>query len=130
MTYKDLAIKILTSDAEFFDQGVDEKVLLGLVNNETCLCPKQLDLEITPYRCLPCELEVFKINGQDADVDDFGTSCGSGDCMEGTCHREFCPNTNPTNDVLRKYKITESQFYQICDELAEKLYVDDCGWCS
>lgn len=130
MTYKDLAIKILNSNSEFFDQEIDEKTLLCLIKTETDACPKQLDLEITPFRCVPCELDVFKINGQDADVDDFGTSGWNGNCMEGTCHHEFCPNIKPTNDVLHKYNITESQYYQICDNLVDELYVGSCGWCS
>ena len=130
MTYKDLAIKILSSDAEFFNKEIDGNVLIELMNTETDVCPKQLDLEITPFRCVRCELEVFKINGQNADLDDFGRSGWKGNCMEGTCHHEFCPNIKPSNDVLNKYNITESQYYQICDNLVDKLYVGNCGWCS
>ena len=89
----------------------------------------KLELEIKPYSALPCALEVFKINGQDADLEDFGSTCTCGDCMLSECCSDF-EKIKPTNEVLQKYGISGSQFYQICDELKEELHVAYCGWCS
>ena len=33
-----------------------------------------LNIDIKPYSALPCELEVFRINGIKADIDDFGNN--------------------------------------------------------
>ena len=136
MTYKDLAIKILCSDTEFLEKEVSGQELLNIVSNSDSLDNSdnldnsdKLELEIQPYRGLPCAVDVFKINGQDADSGDFGSTYSCGDCMLGECCSHF-KNIKPTNDVLKKYNITEVQFYQICDELKEKLHVDNCGWCS
>ena len=124
MTYKDLAIKILNLDTDFLNKEVSEQELFNLVDNSD-----KLDLEIETYYALPCSLEVFKINGKDADLEDFGTTCTCGDCMLSECCSEF-EKIKPTSEVLQKYGISGSQFYQICAELKEKLHVEYCGWCS
>lgn len=124
MTYKDLAIKILNLDTDFLNKEVSEQELFDLVDNSD-----KLDLEIQTYYALPCSLEVFKINGQDADLEDFGSTCTCGDCMLSECCSDF-KKIKPTSKVLQKYRISGSQFYQICDELKEKLHVEYCGWCS
>lgn len=35
----------------------------------------------------------------------------------------------PAKEVLHKYNITEEEYYKICDELEDKLYVGHCEWC-
>lgn len=125
MTYKDLAIKILNLDTDFLNKEVSEQELFDIIGDSS----DKLELEIEPYSALPCALEVFKINGQDADIEDFGSTYVCGDCMLSECCSDF-NNIKPTNEVLQKYHISGSQFYQICDELKEKLHVNNCGWCS
>ena len=88
-----------------------------------------LNLVIETYQCLPCSVSKFTINGKDADLEDFGSTCTCGDCMLSECCSEF-EKIKPTSEVLQKYGISGSQFYQICAELKEKLHVEYCGWCS
>lgn len=88
-----------------------------------------MELEIRPYRCLPCSLEVFKINGIVALEEDFGEKDIYGDCMECECHCEFKP-TLPTSDILSRYGICVEEYAEICEELKDALYVSACGWCS
>lgn len=125
MTYKDLAIKILNLDTDFLNKEVSEQELFDLIDNSDTL-----DLEIKSYSALPCSLEVFKINGQDADVYDFGEGCSDGSCMEGACCHKFFVNENPDNKVLEKYGITEAEYFYIAEELSSRLYVVGCGLCS
>ena len=93
-----------------------------------------MELVIEPFDALPCELEVFTINGKDADSFDFGmTSDHKEDCDDeivayGCYNRYFEPNP-PAKEVLHKYNITEEEYYKICSELEDKLYVGSCGWC-
>ena len=35
----------------------------------------------------------------------------------------------PTKEVLDKYNITDKEYYNICNELEDKLCVGSCGWC-
>lgn len=89
-----------------------------------------MTLEIKPFHGLPCELEVFTINGINADVDDFGKVIfNHGSCMENECGCEFQYKL-PTDDVIAKYGITLDEYGEITSELNDKLYVYRCGWCS
>ena len=96
--------------------------------------------EIKPYYALPCELEVFTINGIKADKNDFGTSGDNpdpwddsdyGDDIEtwGCKNYIFIPNTKPQEGVLERYGITFEEWKEICDQLECKLHVGTCGWC-
>ena len=89
----------------------------------------KLEYTIEPYQCLPCSLSKFEINGIRADVEDFGETNVSGDCMEGTCHSWFTPKL-PVYEVLHKYGINLDGYSKICEDLEDKLYVGGCGWCS
>ena len=90
-----------------------------------------MELIIEPYNALPCELDIFTINGKSADSSDFGEvydhdkesaeTYGCGDMR-------FEPQS-PTKEVLAKYNITEEEYNKICDELEDKLCVGSCGWC-
>ena len=71
----------------------------------------------------------FTFEQFNADLEDFGSTCTCGDCMLSECCSDF-KKIKPTSKVLQKYRISCSQFYQICDELKEKLHVEYCGWCS
>ena len=91
-----------------------------------------MKLIIKPYRALPCSLEVFTINDQSADVDDFGTCRDTWRAMAEPCgcgRMEFIPDMANANKCMAKYGITLEQFYDICDELKSKLYVGQCRWC-
>jgi hypothetical protein len=84
---------------------------------------------IQPYEYFPCSLEIFTINGIKACIEDFGETVVAGSCMENNCSCEFQAGES-TKEVLDKYKITQEEFYNICEELESKLYVFSCGLCS
>ena len=91
-----------------------------------------MKLTIKPYRSLPCELEIFTINGIDAYQGDFGTAKDTRLDIApdyGCGRREFIPDRNNASDCMKKYNITIDEFNQICDELEDKLYVGTCCWC-
>lgn len=90
-----------------------------------------MTLEIRHLRNLPCELEIFKINGIDADQEDFGEgSSNLGNVFSNGCSHKFIPYKRPTEAVLSKYGITEDEYSEICDKLEDELYVSACGLCS
>ena len=88
-----------------------------------------MKVEIEPYRCLPCSLQHFEINGVRAFLCDFGDTTIGGDCMDNSCHCSFSMKL-PTDEVLERYGITLKEYGEVCEELKEKLYVGACGWCS
>ena len=93
-----------------------------------------MELVIEPFNALPCELEIFTINGKQADSNDFGMTSNHKEDYDdeitvyGCCNMYFKPNP-PAMEVLHKYNITEEEYYKICDELKEKLSVGYCEWC-
>lgn len=92
---------------------------------------KKMEIEIKPYYALPCSLEVFTINGKEADESDFGDS---GDDSPGTAEPYGCGDHRfhgkmPTQKILDKYKISVDEYSTIVSELEEKLAVGSCGWC-
>jgi hypothetical protein len=85
---------------------------------------------IERFNSLPCSLRTFTIGGIVADEDDFGEKeFRDGNCRDNSCGCTFIPG-EPTKEVLEKYKINEEDFYNICEELVNKLYVSSCGLCS
>ena len=90
-----------------------------------------MELVIEPFNALPCELETFTINGKKASSFDFGNTFDhiNGEKeVYGCCNMYFEPNP-PAEEILHKYNITEEEYYKICDELEDKLYVGRCEWC-
>lgn len=90
-----------------------------------------MELIIKPFHSLPCELEVFTINGIAANYRDFGDVY---DHNEGTKEPYGCENMQfepklPTSDVLKHYNITVDEYNTICKELKKKLHVGKCSWC-
>lgn len=90
-----------------------------------------MELVIKPCQSLPCHLEVFTINGKDADQYDFGDIFDHNEEIRepygcGDMHFDSKP---PTKEVLDKYNITEEEYYNICNELEYELCVGSCGWC-
>lgn len=89
-----------------------------------------MELELEIYGAL-CACAKFRINGVDADADDFGRSYdASPETAEdyGCGNRKFEPKM-ATQAVLDKYKITVDDYARVAEELAEKLSFGSCGWC-
>jgi hypothetical protein len=96
-------------------------------------------IQIEPYDALPCELKTFKINGVQADKNDFGFSDSGREFALSDEDEDFlaygCPNNtfyrNETceTSVLEKYDITKEEWECICNELVCILDVGRCGWC-
>lgn len=89
-----------------------------------------MELVIKPYECL-CALSEFTINGIPADYDDFGDKYDTDRINApdyGCGNMRFIPQ-RPTEKVLTKYKITSSEYDEICDELESALSFGYCGWC-
>ena len=90
-----------------------------------------MELVIKPFHSLPCELEVFTINGITANYRDFGNTFDHNEKARkpyGCGDMQFEPKL-PTSNVLKHYNITVDEYNIICMELKNKLYVGKCGWC-
>ncbi len=86
--------------------------------------------ELEVYGCL-CETKKFVVNGIEARHEDFGYK---GDVEPENAEPYGCGNMlflpkKPSEDVLKKYNITEAEYEEICGELASKLSFGCCGWC-
>lgn len=90
-----------------------------------------MELVIKPYRELPCRLDIFSINGKDADQEDFGEVYDHDreNAEPYGCGDMYFEPEPPTKEVLDKYGITEEEYYNICNELEYKLGIGCCGWC-
>lgn len=93
-------------------------------------------LKIKP-RAAFCDLSVFSINGIEADYRDFGDKRDIAPeeadlfairpCICG--NMQFIPQ-ECRNEILKKYDITEGEYYLICQRLKEALSFGKCGWCK
>ena len=92
---------------------------------------KEMELIIKPFHALPCELEIFTINGNDSERKDFGDTYDHDIARAEPyrCGDMYFEPKPPTKEVLDKYNITEQEYYNICNELEDKLRVGSCGWC-
>ena len=89
-----------------------------------------MEYKIEPYGALPCELQVFTINGKNADYEDFGVKImRDGSCMDNECGCEFHSEL-PSSEVLAKYEITVDEYAEIARKLESELRLYNCGWCS
>lgn len=95
-----------------------------------------MELVIEPFDALPCELEVFTINGKKANSFDFGMTSDHKEDYDDDdeiaaygCYDMYFESEPPTEEVLHKYNITEKEYYDICRKLENKLHVGCCGWC-
>lgn len=90
-----------------------------------------MELVIKPYHELPCRLDIFSINGKDADQEDFGEVYDHDEenAEPYSCGDMYFEQEPPTKAVLDKYNITEEEYYYICNELEHKLGIGCCGWC-
>ena len=85
-------------------------------------------LIIKPFHALPCELEIFTINGKDSERKDFGDTYDHNEKRHYGCSDMWFESQSPTKEVLAKYNITEEEYNKICDELEGKLCVGSCEW--
>lgn len=93
-----------------------------------------MQVEIKACHALPCEDNVFNINGIEACRDYFGSMEDTDPYMAepyGCGCMEFIKSTNveDKNTAMEKYNITEEEYYKIQDMLTEIFYVGSCGWC-
>lgn len=90
-----------------------------------------MELIIKPYNSLPCELEMFTINGKTAEYRDFGSVFDHNESEKEPygCGDMYFEPKLPTSEVLQRYNITVDEYNTICIELENKLYVGKCGWC-
>lgn len=89
-----------------------------------------MKLELEIYGCL-CSTKIFRINGIEADTDDFGEKYDEEpyDAPEFGCgYMQFHPYS-PNPQVMKKYHINAQEWYEICDKLANGLSFGYCGWC-
>ena len=88
------------------------------------------NLKIEVLSCF-CGLKIFEINGIKAYSYDFGTQedIAPDDAYPYCCgDMQFIPKES-TPKVLNKYRITQAEYEQICEEL-DCLSFGECGWCE
>lgn len=90
-----------------------------------------MEVIIEPFSGLPCELEIFTINGKKANSMDFGDTYDhdTENAEPYSCGDTYFDSKPPTKEVLDKYNITKEEYYNICNKLEDKLHVGCCGWC-
>ena len=81
-------------------------------------------------------MDIFTINGIDADYEDFGEKYdrGSGYDYPNPCFDQICENMQftgipPTPGILEKYHITGGEYDEIVQKLTEGLSFGFCGMC-
>lgn len=90
-----------------------------------------MKLVVKQFKSLPCRLEVFTINGNDANYDDFGNmhDHDTKSIEPYTCVDMYFEPKHSTKEVLEKYNITEKEYDTICYELEGELHVGSCECC-
>lgn len=90
-----------------------------------------MKVKIVPYTCL-CELSTFNIDGREADYEDFVEKYDHDEenAPDYGCGDMRCDQKEPTQKVLDKYGITDSEFYEIAEKLCSALDFGCCAWCS
>lgn len=90
-----------------------------------------MKLVIEPMNTLPCRLEVFAINGKNANQNDFVYAYDHDieNAETDTCSDMQLEFKFITKEILNRYNITDKEYYDICNELESELYVGRCGWC-
>ena len=90
-----------------------------------------MELVIEPIDTLPCRLEVFTINGKNADQNDFGYAYDHDieNAETDTCSNMQFEFKFITKEILDKYNITEEEYRIICYELKRVLREGKCNGC-
>lgn len=86
-----------------------------------------MELRIKTFEGMPCEIEEFTINGNDATELDFGMNqrCSDFD----SCHNTFLPIIIPRPSVLDRYGINRDEYRNVYRALERKLFCHDCTLC-
>lgn len=85
---------------------------------------------------MPCEDEVFTINGKDADVLDFGLNIDTEKKVEGACcaNHKFARHLYEDEEIIQEklnyYGIDADDYNEICEMLARELNVGKCNICA
>jgi hypothetical protein len=94
-----------------------------------------MKIEITPCDGLPCQPDIFQVNGIDMDLDYFGKyksdPCPD-DCEGYDCHnkRFSCYDINIIRkNIEDKINLTDEEIKTICQKLTEIFNVGNCGLC-
>ena len=95
--------------------------------------------DIRTYRALPCELDGnYYINGVYLERDDFGEGYDKGGHCDdkdlaayGCVNRvfEIYVDEGHLMAAMKKYNITQEEYFDIQNKLADILYIGECGWC-
>ena len=90
-----------------------------------------MDLKLSFYGCL-CSTCEFVINGIQAEYEDFGEKYDHEPEIAEPycCGNMMFDRKDATESILSKYKITRSEYEEICDLLGEGLSFGGCRWCS
>ena len=99
-----------------------------------------VNITIKPYHSLPCGLMLFKINGMNANKEDFGNSEDDRSYIDfdkydldtinyGCCNMRFIPDEKLKDSAMKKYGLSEEDYEAVIDELECKLCVGKCDWC-
>lgn len=97
-----------------------------------------MTIELEEYNALPCEARIFKINGKDAELRNFGyydsgdiNECEYEDIRRWGCYERYFITLpyEENKEVAEKYDLTEKEYEDICDILEDKFYIGTCGWC-
>ena len=97
--------------------------------------------DMQTYEALPCALNgEYYINGVYLESDDFGESydddedydySDNEDMYYGCVNRVFKVwiDEGHLMAAIEKYNITQEEYFDIQNKLADLLYVGECGWC-
>lgn len=90
-----------------------------------------MKLELEIYGSL-CATQEFRINGIDADKDDFGEhyDAGSNYADDYSCGNRVFEGKLATEEILSKYNISVSEYNLVVNQLQVGLSFGNCGLCS
>lgn len=81
------------------------------------------------YKDLPCEIEVFRVNGVRAELDDFCILVV--DQSQGCfCNIRGIYPFSPKDSVLNKYKISHEEYQEILSRIESSFDYGHCSWCK
>lgn len=91
-----------------------------------------MDVTIKNMAWLPCEADIFTINGMKAKISDFGdmedVDWKKAEPFSCKCMK-FVPNGLHNEDAEKKYGISSDEFRSVQRILEEKMYVGFCSMC-
>lgn len=88
-----------------------------------------MKFSVTAKPNMPCVDKEFIVNGKKAEVSDFGLVYNHGTGNTNCCESMRFESIEPTNKVLRKYRINLEEYDEICNYLADKFTIGKCDIC-